>query len=75
MSAVKYVDQVVIYTDIAESIKHIDFDIFAVGEDQGSDSFKNAIDWCNMNNKQVIRLHRTKNISSTGIKHALKTPS
>lgn len=72
VSAIRYVDKVVIYTDIAESIKNIDFDVFAVGEDQNNDSFKKAIEWCFNNNKKVVRLKRTKNICSTKLKKVNK---
>ena len=61
-------DKVIVYTDINKSISEIDFDVFAVGEDQNHEGFKKAIEWCNKNNKKVVRLKRTKNISSTEIK-------
>ena len=61
-------DKVIVYTDINKSISEIDFDVFAVGEDQNHEGFKKAIECCNKNNKKVVRLKRTKNISSTEIK-------
>ena len=63
--ALRYVDSVVPYTDIDESIKKIDFDVFAIGGDQLHAGFQNAVAWCNENGKQVVRLERTKNISSS----------
>ena len=72
VSAIRFVDRVVIYTDISKSIKNIDFDIFAVGEDQNHEGFQKAIEWCNKNNKKVVRLKRTKDISSTLIKEKIK---
>lgn len=65
ISALRYVDKVVPYTDIDESIKEIDFDVFAIGGDQIHLGFQKAVGWCNQNGKQVVRLSRTEGISST----------
>ena len=65
IEALRYVDNVVPYTDIDKSIKQIDFDIFAIGGDQLHTGFQRAVDWCNENGKEVVRLSRTKNISSS----------
>lgn len=65
IGALRYVDTVVPYTDIDKSITQIDFDIFAVGGDQLHAGFQKAVAWCKENGKQVVRLERTKNISST----------
>lgn len=65
ISALRYVDKVVSYTDIDESIKKIDFDVFAVGGDQIHLGFQKAVEWCNQNGKKVIMLSRTEGISST----------
>ena len=69
ISALCYVDNVVPYTDIDDSIKQIDFDIFAIGGDQTHAGFQKAVEWCNENEKQVVRLERTKNISSTMLRN------
>lgn len=65
IEALRYVDRVVPYTDIDKSIKQIDFDVFAIGGDQLHAGFQKAVDWCNENGKEVVRLSRTKNISSS----------
>ena len=71
ISALRCVDEVVTYTDVDESIKHIDFDIFAVGEDQNHEGFQRAMKWCEENGKKVVKLKRTPGICSSGIKTEL----
>ena len=68
VSALRYVDKVVPYGDIDESIKHIDFDIFAIGGDQSHAGFQRAVKWCEENGKKVVRLSRTDGISSSQIR-------
>ncbi|MBQ9233831.1 MAG: adenylyltransferase/cytidyltransferase family protein [Lachnospiraceae bacterium] len=68
IKSLRTVDYVVTYTDVDDIVKKIDFDIFAVGEDQNHSGFKRAIDWCMKNNKQIARLRRTQGISSSDIK-------
>ena len=63
--ALRYVDEVVPYGEIDESIKHIDFDTFVVGGDQNHTGFQSAMAWCRENGKNVVRLERTEGISST----------
>lgn len=73
ISALRIVDKVVTYTNVSEIVKSIDFDIFAVGEDQNHSGFQAAIQWCENHNKQVVRLKRTQNISSTEIKNKINS--
>ncbi len=68
IQAIKYVDNVVLYSQIDDTIKDIDFDILIVGPDQTNEHFKRAIEYCKKNHKQVVVLPRTPNISSTDIK-------
>lgn len=68
VSALKIVDKVITYTNIADIIKTVDFDVFAVGEDQNHPGFQQAIDYCKKHGKVVFKMHRTPNISSTQIK-------
>lgn len=68
ISALRYVDCVVPYRDVDESIKHIKFDIFAIGGDQVHAGFQRAVKWCEENGKTVVRLSRTHGISSTQIR-------
>lgn len=72
VGALKCVDKVVTYTAIDESIKQIDFDIFAIGGDQNHEGFQRAVKWCEENGKKVIRLPRTPGICSSEIKQNLK---
>lgn len=68
VSALKVVDEVVVYNDVHEDIKQLDFDIFAIGEDQNHSGFINAVKFCELNNKEVVRMKRTAGISSSQIK-------
>ena len=68
ISALKLVDEVVVYKNVDETIKEVDFDVFAIGGDQLHDGFNRAVEWCNQNGKDVIRLSRTQGISSSDIK-------
>lgn len=71
VEALRVVDEVVTYTDIDVTIKNIDFDVFAIGEDQNHDGFQRAIKWCNEHGKRVVRMKRTPGICSSGIKRRL----
>ena len=65
VSAVKYVDEVVIYKDVDVDIRNIDFDVFVKGPDQKHEGFQRAVKWCEENGKEVKILARTEGISST----------
>lgn len=71
VSALRIVDEVIVYTDVEVTLPTVDFDIFAVGEDQNHNGFKRAIEWCNNSGKQIVRLYRTPNICSSSIKSTL----
>ena len=68
ISALRYVDQVVPYTSVDESIKAIDFTCFAMGADQNHSGFQRAREWCIMNGREVVTLGRTQGISSSLIR-------
>ena len=70
--ALKVVDEVVIYRDINEDIKRLDFDVFAIGEDQTHSGFQQAVSYCEKEGKQVVRMKRTEGISSSEIKDHIK---
>ncbi|MCX4362010.1 MAG: adenylyltransferase/cytidyltransferase family protein [Clostridia bacterium] len=72
IKAIRYVDEVVPYAQIADDIKNIDFDIFARGGDQLHKGFVDAANWCVENGKKVQTLSRTPNICSSNIKAQLK---
>ena len=71
VEALKIVDKVVTYTAVDETIKDLDFDVLAIGEDQNHEGFQRAIKWCEDHNKKVVRLKRTPNICSSNIKKEL----
>lgn len=72
VGALRYVDKVISYTQVDETIRDVEFDIFAVGEDQTHPGFQRAKQWCLDNGKQVVLLTRTPNICSSSIKEELK---
>ena len=65
VSSIRYVDHVIIYDDVDEIIKQVDFDIFAKGPDQYHAGFQRAVEWCEAHGKQVVVIPRTEGISST----------
>lgn len=73
VGALKSVDETIIYYDVDKIVKEIEFDVFAVGGDQNHDGFKRAMNWCEENNKEVIRLERTPNICSSELKSELES--
>lgn len=73
VSVVKYVDEVVVYKDVDEDIKNIDFDILVRGEDQQHAGFQRAFQWCEQNHKEVVMLTRTEGISSTMLREYSKS--
>ena len=69
LEGLRLVDEVLVYDTVCtETLKKIDFDILALGEDHIGDRFDEIEDWCGMHSKKVVRLKRTKGISSTMIK-------
>lgn len=69
VNCIKYVDEVITYRDVDKDIKCLDFDIFAIGEDQIHSGFQRAVDWCEKHNKSVVRIPRTPGISSTQLRN------
>ena len=72
LDAIKYIDQVIPYSQIADDIQNIDFDILALGGDQNHAGFQKAKKWCEEHEKKVVVLDRTPNICSSHIKGNLK---
>lgn len=72
ISALKIVDEVIVYDDVDNTLPKIDFDIFVVGEDQNHTGFQNAIKWCVENDKEVRKLPRTPGICSSEMKRKLQ---
>lgn len=73
VSAIKYVDEVVIYKDIDKDIQRIDFDVFAKGPDQNHAGFQSAVEWCKNHGKEVVVIPRTEGISSTLLREYSKS--
>ena len=72
LSALKIVDEVVVYDTVSpETLKTIDFDILALGEDHIGERFTVVENWCVENGKNIVRLKRTQGISSSQIKKEL----
>lgn len=72
LEALKIIDKVIVYDSVSiDTLKKIDFDILALGEDHKGERFDLIEKWCYENNKEVVRLKRTPNICSTGIKTEL----
>lgn len=65
VSSVRWVYEVISYRDVDVDIQNVDFDVFAKGPDQSHPGFQRAVEWCNMNGKQVVTIPRTEGISST----------
>ena len=68
ISAIRYVDSVVPYTAIDESIKEIEFTTFAMGEDQCHSGFQRAKIWCEAHQREVVVLRRTPGVCSTDLR-------
>lgn len=70
--ALRVVDEVVVYRDVSEDIRKIDFDVFAIGEDQRHVGFQKAVAYCEQAGKRVVRMKRTEGIASSEIKHRIQ---
>ena len=71
VGALRVVDEVVGYTDVDAIVKMIDFDVFAIGEDQNHEGFQKAVEWCKEKGKKIVRMRRTPGISPSDIKQKL----
>lgn len=72
VSTIKYVDEVIVYNDVDEDIKKINFNILVRGEDQVHEGFQRASEWCSSNNREVVVIPRTEGISSTMLREYSK---
>lgn len=68
IKSIRYVDEVITYTDVDKIVKEVDFDIFVTGPDQCHEGFQRAIKWCEENGKEHIILGRTDGVSSSELK-------
>lgn len=72
VNALKVVNEVIVYSDVNTDIRNVDFDIFAIGEDQTHSGFQQAVEFCHATGKTVVRMKRTQGISSSEIKDNIK---
>ena len=73
VKALRVVDEVVIYQDVDTILPKVDFDVFAIGEDQTHAGFQRAVEWCRENGKEVVVIPRTEGISSTLLREYSRT--
>lgn len=73
LKELRVVDELIVYDTVSIStLKKINFDILALGEDHRGGRFDEVEQWCNENNKKVVRLKRTSGISSSLLKEKLE---
>jgi glycerol-3-phosphate cytidylyltransferase len=70
--AIRYVDEVVVYRNVKDIVRDVDFDVFVKGPDQGHAGFQDAVKWCEEHGKQVVTLPRTEGISTSELKELIK---
>ena len=68
IKSIRYVDEVITYTDVDKIVQEVDFDVFITGPDQCHDGFKRAVKWCEEHGKEHIVLGRTDGVSSSELK-------
>lgn len=68
IKSIRYVDEVITYTDVDKIVQNVDFDVFVTGPDQCHAGFQRAIQWCEEHGKEHIVLGRTDGVSSSELK-------
>lgn len=68
IKSIRYVDEVITYTDVDRIVQEVDFDVFVTGPDQCHDGFQKAIRWCEEHGKEHFVLGRTDGVSSSELK-------
>ena len=68
IKSIRYVDEVITYTDVDKIVQEVDFDVFITGPDQCHEGFQRAIKWCEEHGKEHIVLGRTDGVSSSELK-------
>lgn len=68
IKSIRYVDEVITYTDVDKIVQEIDFDVFVTGPDQCHEGFQRAVRWCESHGKEHIVLARTDGVSSSELK-------
>ena len=70
--AIRYVDKVVVYNNVKDIVREVDFDMLVTGPDQKHEGFQEAMKWCKANGKEVTVLPRTEGISSSELKELIR---
>lgn len=68
IKSIRYVDEVITYSDVDKIVQEVDFDVFVTGPDQCHEGFQRAIRWCEEHGKEHIVLARTDGVSSSELK-------
>lgn len=68
IKSIRYVDEVITYSDVDKIVQEVDFDVFVTGPDQCHEGFQRAIKWCEEHRKEHIVLGRTEGVSSSELK-------
>lgn len=68
IKSIRYVDEAIVYKDVDQIVKEVDFDVFVTGPDQIHEGFQKAIKWCEEHGKEHIVLGRTDGVSSSELK-------
>lgn len=68
IKSIRYVDEVITYTDVDKIVQEVEFDVFVTGPDQIHSGFQRAIEWCEEHGKEHIVLGRTDGVSSSELK-------
>lgn len=71
VQSIRWVDEVIVYEDVDEIVKNVDFDLFVSGPDQIHSGFQKAIKWCEENGKEFMILGRTDGVSSSDLKQKI----
>lgn len=68
IKSIRYVDEVITYSDVDRIVQEVDFDVFVTGPDQCHEGFQRAIQWCEEHGREHIVLGRTDGVSSSELK-------
>lgn len=68
IKCIRYVDEVISYTEVDKRVQEVDFYVFVTGPDQCHAGFQRAIQWCEEHGRQHIVLGRTDGVSSSELK-------
>ena len=71
IKSIRYVDEVITYTDVDKIVQEVDFDVFVTGPDQCHAGFQKAIRWCEEHGKEHVVLARTDGVSSSELKEKI----